>query len=115
VAAEEEQGEGVVLAGSAVRARRWCGEGVAWRERGDLVLPGPARLLRAQGVGQAACGDLDQPTARVGRDTGPRPLLGRRQQGLLYGVLGEGEVAVTPYQRPEDLRRVAAQQVLGLR
>lgn len=37
-----------------------------------------------------------------------------REKCLLYGVLGGVEMAVPPDQRAEDLRRVQAQQVLGL-
>src|SRR5439155_26884529 len=43
-----------------------------------------------------------------------RPVQGRREQRLLNGVLGGGEVAVPANERAEDLRRQLAQQVLDV-
>lgn len=106
MAAEEEQGEGVVLARRLGRVR------VPGRECRGLLLPRPPRLLAAQRVRQPPRGDPDQPAARILRHTVLRPLPGRREQRLLYGVLGGVEMAVAPDQRAEDLRRVAVQQAL---
>lgn len=113
MAAQEEQREGVVLAGSPLPRRRG-GEGVAGRERRRPLLALPPRLLAAQGIGQPPRGHLDQPAARIAGQARRGPLPGRREQRLLYGVLGRVEVPVPSDQRAEDLRRVPAQQVLDL-
>ena len=78
----------------------------------DVLAPA-AGQLRAQVVGHAPGGDLDQPAARVVGDAVARPLLRRREQRLLHRVLGGGEVAEAADHRAEHLRRELAQQVLA--
>jgi len=39
-------------------------------------------------------------------------VIGRRDEGLLDGVIGRVEIARAPCQRAEDLRRQSAKQVL---
>src|SRR5206468_9948316 len=52
-------------------------------------------------------------TYRAVRHTRGRPLRGRGEQRLLDGVLGGVEMAITPDDRTEHLRREVAQQALG--
>ena len=59
------------------------------------LLAAPSSLVAAQLVGQPANGDRDQPAARVLGDSLLGPLERGREQGLLYGVLSQVEVAVT--------------------
>ena len=54
---------------------------------------------------------ISQPRGLSGTPSA-RPLHGRREQRLLDGVLGGGEVAEAPDHRAEHLRRELAQQVL---
>ena len=52
---------------------------------------------------------------RIVGDAFSGPLDRRREQRLLNGVLGGGEVAETPDDGAEHLRREFAQQMLGSR
>jgi hypothetical protein len=69
------------------------------------LLPAPPGLLLPDLVDEPPVRSLDQPPARVVRPPVPRPGACRRDQRLLDGVLGGGEVTRAPYQRAEDLRR----------
>jgi hypothetical protein len=77
-------------------------------------LPVSPRLLAPPLVDQPPRRGLDEPPARMLRDSVSRPVPGRREQGLLDGVLGGGEVAGAAGQQAEDLRRQLAQQVLDV-
>ena len=79
------------------------------RRQALAVPPGP---FAAPLVDQPPLGGLDQPAARLRRNTVSRPVQGGREQRLLDGVLGGVEVAVPANERAEDLRRQLAQQVL---
>jgi hypothetical protein len=63
-------------------------------------------------VDQATLGGLQQPAARALGNPFLRPVLSGREERLLNGILGGAEVAVPANERPEDLRRRLAQQVL---
>jgi hypothetical protein len=91
----------------AVRSAACLAAGVG--EQHQREEPGDLAVLGKQAVHRP-----DQPATRIVRHPGPRPLPGRREQRLLYGVLGRVETAVPPHQRAQDLRRVPAQQVLGV-
>ena len=110
MATHKEQDERVVLIGfiPSVDGRRQL---VHLHGRSGLALP--AGQFAAHVVRHAAKGDLNQPGPRIVGNAFPRPLRGRRDQGLLHGVLGGGEVAKTADHRAEHLRRKIAQQVLG--
>ena len=58
-------------------------------------------------------GHVDQPAAWVVGHALLGPLHRRREQRLLHCVLRGSEVAETPDDRPEDLRREVAQQALA--
>lgn len=73
-----------------------------------------ARLLGAQQFGQPAPGHGDQPPFGVVRHAITRPLDRSSEERFLDGVPGEAEIAVTAHQRPKDLRRQLAHQVLEL-
>ncbi len=86
-----------------------CGQ----RQRRREHLTAATGLVAAVLVDHPALGHADQPAEGV---VGPALLgpLGRcRQQRLLGGVLGFGEVAVPADHHTEDLGRELAQQVLG--
>ena len=70
------------------------------------------RLLAPPLVDQPALGGLQQPAAWALGNPVPRPVLSGSEERLLNGVLGGVEVAVPANERPEDLRRRLAQQVL---
>ena len=63
------------------------------RRRPDLRLAPPPRHLGVEVVAIPLARDVEQPAARVRRRTPARPFGGRREQRVLHGVLGEGEVA----------------------
>ena len=102
VAAEEQQGQGVVV--------------LARTSRLDLV--GHRDLARGPGpvgpprVDQPPRADPDQPRAGVVRDALVRPLARRGQERLLDGVLAPVEVAVPAHERREDVRRGVPPHVL---
>ena len=110
--AHEQQDERVVLIGFTPNLQ--IGRG---RHRFDLHgrggFPAAARHLAAQVIGHAPRGHLNQPGAWILGTAVPRPLDGRRDQCLLHGILGGGEVAETADDRAEHLRRKFAQQMLG--
>ena len=90
---------------------------------GDDLVGRRPQLVEALALGPGPLGPhlIDQPTGGHGGQPGVRavgnalrrPLLVRRQQGLLQRVLGGVEVAVPPHQGREDLWRVGPPQVLG--
>lgn len=92
VAAQEQQGQRVVLVGG--RGHR--------RPPGGLAA-GPG-LFAAQQVDEAAGRDPDQPGARLLRHPVRRPLGRRGEQCLLHRVLAGVEVPVAAHQRAEHLR-----------
>ena len=109
MAAHEEQDERVVLIGfarSGGRGRHLPGL------HGSGGFAAAAGHFAAQVVGHAPAGHLNQPGAGIVGNAFARPLNGRREQGLLHGVLGGGEVAETADHRAEHLRREFAQQML---
>ena len=114
MAAEEQQGEGVVVVGYRLVAGAGQRGGLGGYEvdgRGLLVPPGG---LAPAPVDEPSGGHRDQPAARaVGYPLG-RPLQRGREQRLLDRVLGGAEVAVPADQRGEGLRRDLAQQTLDL-
>jgi hypothetical protein len=63
-------------------------------------------------VDQSTSGDRHEPGSRVVRHARLGPLLCRGQQRFLHGVFAGVELAVSPDERAEDLRRELAQQVL---
>ena len=83
-------------------------------QRGPLF-PAPPRLDLPDLVDQPPGRGLDQPCLRAVRRTLLGPRQRRRQQRLLDGVLGRGEVAGPPDDRTEDLRRELTQQALDAR
>ena len=93
------------------------------RAGGDHLVGRGPQLVGALALGPGPLGPhlVDQPTGSHGGqprvravgDALRRPLLVRRQQGLLQRVLGGAEVAVPPHQGREDLWRVGPPQVLG--
>ena len=66
-------------------------------------------------VRHATRGNLNQPAARIVRNSFPRPLGERRDHRLLHRIFGCGEVMKTANHRAEHLRRQLAQQMLVLR
>src|SRR5260221_14660481 len=110
--AHEEQDERVVLIRFILDAGR--GRHVV-ELRGRRSFPAPAGELAAQVVGHAPGSDLNQPGARILGSAFPRPLNRRREQRLLNGVLGGGEVAETANDHAEHLRPKLAKQMPGSR
>ena len=110
MAAHEEQSERVVLIRFILKIR--CRRQIAGLY-GCLGFPSPPRLLTAQIIRHAPRGNLNQPAARIVRNAFPRPLNSCRDQRLLNGVLGSGEIMETADYRAEHLRRQFAQQALG--
>ena len=103
VAAEEQQGQGVVAL--ARYAPGSTSSATATSRRG----PGP---VGTAGVDQPPRADPDQPRAGVVGDALVRPLARRGQERLLDGVLAPVEVAVPPHERREDVRRGLPPHVL---
>ena len=56
---------------------------------------------------------MNQPAARIVGQAFGRPLQAGRDERVLDGIFGRGEVAITPNDGAEHLRRELAQQVLG--
>src|SRR6478736_10324142 len=103
MAAHEEHGQRVVLAGGLVRGRLLTG---------NELLAVPPRPLTPPLVDQPPRGGLHEPAARFLRHAVLRPARRGCEQCLLDGVLGSVEVAVPAHERAENLRRQLAQQVL---
>ena len=103
MAAHEQHEQAVVLIGDLNRVVL---------QRG-LSLPVSAGAFASPLVDEATRGSLEEPAARLGRNSVPRPALGGHDQRLLDGVLGGIEVAISPGEGAEDLRRQLAQQVFG--
>ena len=80
----------------------------------DLQLAIRPCLLAPALVDEPPAGRPLQPRPRVLRDAFARPMIGRRDQRLLDGVLGRVEVARLASERADDLRRKVAQQVLDV-
>ena len=106
VAAEQEQGQGVVDRRHRPRVGRGHPDGV-------LLPPLPGGVA-APHLGAPAGGDRDQPALRVVREPFRRPLCRGGEQGLLDGVLAGVEAAVPAHQRAEHLRGQPAQQGLDV-
>ena len=66
----------------------------------------------AEMIGDSPRSDLNQPAARIVRETLLRPLQRGGKQRLLHGVLSSAEVAEATDHRAENLRCQFAQQVL---
>ena len=88
VTAEQEQGERVV-GGTA-------DDGLVGLHRGHRFLTAATGGVLPPGVGPPAGGDGDQPADGVAGHSGGRPLGGRREQGVLDGVLDRVEGAAAP-------------------
>lgn len=112
VTAEEQQGQRVVPVRAGLLVGGVREEFRGRRGQGQGVLAAAARGLAAHLVDEPAGGDGDQPAPRVVGDALLGPLAGRRDQGLLDGVLAGVEGPVPPHEDAEDLWRVRAQQVL---
>src|SRR6185437_11237399 len=112
VAAQEDEGERVVLVPGGLAGGGLAGRGL---QAGGRLLAAAAGGLAADVVGPAALGGLEQPAVRVVRYAVARPVAGRGEQGLLHGVLRGGEISGAAGEHAENLRREGAQQVLGLR
>ena len=101
MAAHEQQDQRVVLLGRARRRRR---AGATCSSAGACATTTASRRRRASSraevIGHAPRGDLDQPAARVVGHALARPLQRRREQRLLDRVLGRGEVAEAPDTAP---------------
>ena len=108
MAAQEQQGQSVVVIGSTAALLGNL------EQRGGLLAT-PPRALGAPLVDQASRGNCHQPRTRVVGDTSFGPLLRRSEERLLHCVLTCVELAVTPHERTEDLRRKLAQQILDSR
>ena len=102
MSAHEQQREAVVLVRVGHR-------GVDDR---DLELARGARLLTAPLIDQP--GRRQEPGPGVRGKAITRPVVGRRDQCLLDGVLGRVEITRSPGERAEDLRRQVAKQVLDV-
>src|SRR6187399_2199217 len=106
MAAQEQQRERVVLAWRGiVRVGRRDLPRVRWEQRSGRRFAALTSDVRAEQVGQSSLRDGYEPAARVVGDAAVWPLLRRRQQGLLDGVLRRIELAVPSSKRGEDLRR----------
>src|SRR4249919_227319 len=103
MAAHEEQDQGVVLIGDLQRRRLL---------RRSQALALPPGLLASPLVDHPPRGGLDEPAARLRRNTVLRPVQSSCHERFLDSVLGSLEVAVPANERAEDLRRQLAQQVL---
>ncbi len=113
VAAEQQQGEAVVgfLRGTRSACRFPHGQ---FGHSGFLLASAPC-LIGAEQVDHPAVSDPDEPAARVLGHAVGRPRPARRQQRLLYRVLGDVEAAEAPHQRAEHLGRFGAEQGLDVR
>ena len=112
--AHKEQDESIVL----IRLILDLGLNAAPRRQlvefhGRRGFPAAASQLAAQVVRHAPRSDLNQPRAGIAGKAFPRPLIGSRDQRLLNGILGVGEVAETADDRAQHLRSEFAQQILG--
>jgi len=96
---------------TSVSSRPGAGPAAGISRRREALAP-PASLFAAQPVGHPPRCHVDQPAHGVVRRSLCRPLLGGRDQRLLHGVLGVGEVAEPPHDDPEGLRRRFTQQAL---
>ena len=76
---------------------------------GLTIGPGP---FASPLVDEAVLGGREEPAVRRRRDALAGPVVGRRDERLLDGVVRRVEVARSPGERAEDPRRQVAQQVL---
>jgi hypothetical protein len=79
--------------------RRLIEAGRELAQRGVEAGTPPQAVDRPKATGR------DQPRPRAGRDAGARPCLGRGDEGILEGLLGEVEVPEEPDERREDATR----------
>src|SRR5260221_362546 len=104
MAAEEQQGERIVVLFGQFA--------VGWHVQGrETFLAMPPSALATPFVHQPTRRDGLQPRSRIVRDALLRPLQCRCQERLLDGILARVELAMSPRQGTEDLRRELAQQV----
>src|SRR5579862_6016537 len=82
---------------------------------GGFLLASAAGGVTTDLVEHAARGHLNEPGARVFRQSVARPLLGRGQQGLLDGIFRGGEVVESADYWAEHLRRELTQQGVDVR
>ena len=115
MAAEQEQGERVVVL-ARVLARRRLRALVAGRHRPAASSRRRRAMLAAGLVDEPPRRDGHEPRLRVHRDALHRPLTGRREQRLLHGVLaGVERRRMPPGDHAEHPRRELAQQGLDAR
>ena len=75
---------------------------------------GRAWPCRCGKIRHAACGHVNQPSARVVGHPFLRPLHARGDERLLHRVFGGGKILEAADGRAENLRRELAQQILGV-
>ena len=110
VAAQEEQGERVVVRARSASAH----EPLDRDRRRSPRVDGARSSPRSWSISRRVATVVSHAGGLIGT-TLLGPLHRRREQRLLHRVLGGVEVAVATHQRAEDLRRELAQQVLGRR
>ena len=110
MAAHKEQDESIVLIRLNPKGfRLYC----LILMDGHSALPPATCDLAPDVIGQPARGYLNEPGAGIVGEAFVGPVKGRRDERLLDSVLGGGEIAETPDDRAEHLRREIAQQMLG--
>jgi len=108
--AHKEQDERIILIRFNLDIRR---RRQTFEFRGRSGFAATAGQLAAQVIGHTPGGHLNQPGPGIVWNAFARPLNRRREQCLLNGVLGIGEVPETADDRAEHLRRKVAQKMLG--
>src|SRR6266542_3876811 len=111
MAAEEEEGQGVVLVRELLVLGGRCEELVGRYQSRGRVLAAAASLVAAQLIGQPPGRDRDQPAPRALRYAFLRPLHRGGQQRLLHRVLAEVESSIAADDCSEDSRRQLPKQV----
>ena len=89
--------------------------GIDERRLADQLLAVPPGRFTAQEIRHAACGHVNEPSARIVGDPFLRPLDARGDERLLHRILGGGKILEAPESGAENLRRQLAQQILGVR
>src|SRR5262249_53457201 len=82
--------------------------------RDEMLLLLFEQSLPPHPVDRLVAADVDQPRARIGRHANDWPLLERRREGLLQGLLGKLEIAHETDERGEDAARLTAKNVSDL-